>query len=326
VSSNTLRRNVLPIAPDKFNAAPTIYTTEDITLTWSGTAVGTSPLKQYIIQRAESSDNKTWANWQTIMTVSSAETSGSATVSPTRTIAVYTRYRICVIDALDCISEWHLLSNSVYSQSRPFAPNLKAPKADSITFNKNPRVLVQTVNPPGAKDQTVLVKALDGDTYNSVDDSEMFTISGTATEAIKTIFTNPTTNPGNYSVSAHCKTVDIGPIVSARFTVAASPFTERIAAVMPVKASHISELREAVNTVRNYYSLPAFQWAQAVTAGRTNIAFWPYHILELRTAIQEVLTLLAEYGEVIQITWLNVGRGRPRADVMNQLQDVILGI
>ncbi len=78
--------------------------------------------------------------------------------------------------------------------------------------------------------------------------------------------------------------------------------------------------------MRNYYSLPAYSWALPVTAGRTSIAYWPYHVLELRAAVEDVLDLLTEYGGGQKIDWLDIGRGRPRASVMLQLQDVITGL
>jgi hypothetical protein len=168
VSDNSLRRNVLPSAPTTFTAEPAAYTTEDITLKWSGAAAGTSAIKQYVIQKAESADNKTWDSWQTLETVVSAETSGSIVISPTRALDVYTLYRICTQDALDCLSAYKQ-SNSVYSLARPFVPVLTAPKASATTYSRHPRILIQTVAPPGAKPQTVFVKATDGATYNSVD-------------------------------------------------------------------------------------------------------------------------------------------------------------
>ncbi len=324
-SDDILQRNTLPVAPTKFTAEPAAYTTEDITLKWSGATAGTSPIKQYIIQKAESSDNKTWGNWQTLIMDDSAETSGSVVVSPTRTLDVYTLYRICVQDALDCLSAYKQ-SNSVYSLARPFAPVVTAPKSNATTYSRNPKVLIKTEAPPGAKEQAVFVKGADGITYNSLDHPEMFSVSGTSTVSVKTIFSNPDTEPGSFSASVHCKTVDVGPTVTRSFTVADAPFTGRIEAGAPVKAAHILELRSAANAVRNYYGLPAYPWALTVTAGRTNIAYWPYHVLELRASIEGVLDLLAEYGGGQKIDWLDIGRGRPRASVMSQLHDILLNL
>jgi hypothetical protein len=323
VSDNSLQRNTLPSAPTAFTAEPASYTTEDITLTWSGAAAGTSAIKQYVIQKAESADNKTWDSWQTLETVDSTESSGSIVISPTRSLDVYTLYRICTQDTLDCLSAYKQ-SNSVFSLGKPFAPVLAAPKNNATSYSRNPKMLIQTVAPPGAKPQTVIVKATDGATYNNVDHPDMFSVSGTATTSIKTIFTNPDTKPGSFSASVHCKTVDTGPAASRSFAVAESPFTGEIAAGAPVKAAHLLELRAAANAVRNYYGLAAFPWAQPVTAGRTNIAYWPYHILELRVAVAGVVDLLAEYGGNVKKDWLDIGRGRPRADVMKQLQDILL--
>jgi hypothetical protein len=114
--------------------------------------------------------------------------------------------------------------------------------------------------------------------------------------------------------------------VSRGFTVAESPFTGEIVAGAPVKAAHLLELRAAANAVRNYYGLVAYPWAQSVTAGRTNIAYWPYHVLELRAAITGVVDLLADYGGSFKIDWLDIGRGRPRAEVMLQLQNTLFNL
>jgi hypothetical protein len=323
-SSNSVRRNTLPSAPTSFTASPEQYTTEDISLKWSGAAGGTSSIKQYVIQKAESPDNKTWGSWQNVQTVVSAETSGSITVTPTRTVDMYTLYRICTQDALDCVSTYKN-SNSVYALALPFAPTVTAPKDKAATYSRNPRILIQTVAPPGAREQTVFVKATDGVTYNSVDHSDMFSVSGTSTGTVKTVFINPDTEPGQYSVSVHCKTADVGPAVMRSFSVAASPFAGMITTGAPVKAVHIAELRSAANAVRNYYGLAAHSFTPIIP-GRTNISYWPYHIFELRAALEAVFDLLSKYGGNRKLTWRNVGKGRPRADVMNQLQDVICGL
>lgn len=325
VSTNSVRRNTLPGAPTTFSASPTQYTTENITLSWSGAVTGTSAIKYHIIQKAESTDNVNWGAWTAVQTITSSATSGSLVVSPTRTLDRYTLYRICIQDTLDCLSGYKN-SNSVYSLALPFAPTIAVPKASAPTYCRNPKILIQTVAPPGGYAQRVYVKGTDGVTYNSVDHPGRFSVSGTSTGAIKTVFTNPDTGPGAFTASVHCATAYTGPAVSRAFSVAASPLSGTILPETPVKAAHISTLQSAVNVARNYYGLSAYAWTHTVTAGTTNISHWPYQVKELRAAIQGIVDLLAQYGGAPKITWLAMGRGRPRADVMNQLQTVIMSL
>jgi hypothetical protein len=43
----------------------------------------------------------------------------------------------------------------VFSLGKLFTPVISAPKANATTYSRNPRILIQTVAPPGAKPQTV---------------------------------------------------------------------------------------------------------------------------------------------------------------------------
>jgi hypothetical protein len=53
-----------------------------------------------------------------------------------------------------------------------------------------------------------------------------------------------------------------------------------------VKALHITELRDAINTLRLRNGLPAFSFGSAPTAGLTEIQ--AAHITELRAGLKEV--------------------------------------
>jgi hypothetical protein len=96
-----------------------------------------------------------------------------------------------------------------------------------------------------------------------------------------------------------------------------------------VKAAHIQTLRTAVNTVRNYHYLTPISWNEEIIVGKTTIKNWPFHILEIRKAIEPVITMINGFDDsstfdVPPVTWLSIGSGRPRADVMNQLYDLLL--
>lgn len=54
----------------------------------------------------------------------------------------------------------------------------------------------------------------------------------------------------------------------------------------PIKAIHITELRDAINALRALLGLPAYSWAESVSAG---VSVKKDHILEMRTALDQAL-------------------------------------
>jgi len=98
-----------------------------------------------------------------------------------------------------------------------------------------------------------------------------------------------------------------------------------------VKAEHIRAIREAVNAVRGYYGLAAANWSENIIVGKTAIKNWPYHILEIRAALESVIDFINQFDTVAafgvpEVDWLHLGTGRPQAAVMRQIQDLILAL
>ena len=113
------------------------------------------------------------------------------------------------------------------------------------------------------------------------------------------------------------------------FTVLPPLFETITANETHVKAIHIQMLRTAVNTVRSYYNLSQVTWSEEIVAGKSTIKNWPFHITELRKAIESVITIVNIFDssstfDIPPITWLPIGTGRPKADVIQQIQDLIL--
>jgi hypothetical protein len=117
--------------------------------------------------------------------------------------------------------------------------------------------------------------------------------------------------------------------VARSFTVLTSPFEEIIANVTKVKASHMRSLRTAVNNVRDFYGLSAVCWSEDAITGKTYVKNWPFHVLELRKAIE----LVVDFINAFDVTWANklsdpawipITTGRPQGAVMQQLQTLIL--
>jgi len=328
ISSNSVQRNVLPISPSTFTARPDVYSGNQVTLQWSGTIPGTSTIRQYVIEEALSHNQQvTWSNWGTVATVNSTSTSGSIVISAITIPGVFTRYRINVMDSRNAFSEEYTFSNVVLRHDNPLAPLLEAPRVHSTTYNRRPMYLIQTEASPKGIEQAVYVFSANAYWLNSVDNPECFSKSGTSIASVKTIFTEPEeVSPGSHVIEIQCRDeFASSPSMSGTFNLEASPFEEIVPGETHVKAAHILTLRTAINNLRYYYRLLAYVWPGGIIPGRTQVRDWPLHVLELRAAIQGIIDKINSFDNTAApIEWLPLGVGRPRADVMNQIMDLVL--
>ena len=332
-STNSVRKNTLPTAPTSFEASPAIYEVNAITLTWSGAAASTSTIKQYVIQQCTSMDGTTWTAYETLTTIVSDMTAGSCTALASTVAGTYTRYRISVTDMLGAVSAY-VISNTVKKNSPPVAPTITSPKAGSATYNPTPRFLITANAEPDGQTQKVCVKIGAADWQDSVNNPTQFSQSGYLGNGVKTVFKSTPLSVGSTSVTFRCLDNGIesaSPEVSRTFAVLQSPFETIIANETTVKADHIRAIRDAVNTVRNYYGLSVVSWGEAVVAGKTGVKNWTYHILEIRAALETVVSYINLFDpvsafDVPEVNWLPLGTGRPRAAVMQEIQDLILAL
>lgn len=86
-----------------------------------------------------------------------------------------------------------------------------------------------------------------------------------------------------------------------------------------VKALHMTELQNNVNTLRTFYGLSAYAFSPIDARG---IAGWTEHVNELREAIDAAATAAGKSHEA----WIAFSVNCPRADVMNQLRAVVLAL
>ena len=331
VSSNTVRRNTLPTPPTSFTAAPAIYEGVVVTLTWSGAAPGTSAIKQYVIQRSTSTDGTNWSAYEALTIVVSSSTSGTYTANASQIAGTYTRYRISVTDTLDAVSAY-VISGTVKKNSPPSAPVIVCPVSGGSNYNTTPRFMITTGVEPDGQSQIVEVKIDMGVWINSVDNPERFSTSGYLGNGVKTVYQAETLAAGSHTITIRCLDSDIesaSPEVGRTFTVLATPFETITANETHVKAAHIQTLRTAVNMVRSYYGLSPATWSEDISAGKTTVKNWPFHITEIRKAIEPIITAINGFDsssafDIPPVTWLPIGAGRPKADMMQQIQNLIL--
>ncbi len=331
VSGNTVRRNTLPAPPTTFTAAPAIYEALPVTLTWNGTIPGTSAIKQYVIQRSISIDGVNWSAYESLTIVVSSATSGTYTSNASQIAGMYTRYRISVTDTLEAVSAY-VVSGTVKKNSPPTAPVIVCPVSGSSGYNATPRFMITTGIEPDGQTQIVEVKIDSGTWHNSVDNPERFSTSGYLGSGVKTVYQAEPLSVGNHTVTFRCLDSDIESAsteVVRTFMVLELPFEIITVNVTHVKATHIQMLRNAVNTVRSYYNLSPFSWREEIIAGKTTIKNWPSHITEIHKAIDTVIVVINDFDsstifDIPTFTWLPIGMGRPKADVMEQIHNLLL--
>lgn len=84
-----------------------------------------------------------------------------------------------------------------------------------------------------------------------------------------------------------------------------------------VKAIHMTELQNYVNTLRQFNGLGAYNFTQII-AGETSLAGWTDHVQEIRAAIDEISTN--------HDAWITISINCPNAAVVNQLRNIAMSI
>ena len=280
-----------------------------------------------------------WGSWTVLGVIDRAATNGNFTPNVSREPGTYTQFGIWTIDTLGSFSS-ESLSNTIKNiapDRPPLTPIIDAPLNNGITYNIKPMIFINVRPEPDGQPQTLYVRIGKGAWHNSVDNPNKFTTSGDFTNGGRTVYFADELAPGVHTVEVHTSDGSFdSPMITRTFTLLASPFDTITFNQTSVKARHITDLRTAINNNRRYYNIGAYTWADAVIAGETPILYWSFHILELRAAMEAVITWVNDYDteaakrgvlpliDILPIEWLPIGTRRPRAAVMNQLRDYIL--
>lgn len=94
-----------------------------------------------------------------------------------------------------------------------------------------------------------------------------------------------------------------------------------VAGETPIKAIHMQELQSRVNTLYSFYGLGTYSFT-TITAGTTSLAGWTTHVNQIRTAIEDVCSASGKIHE----DWISFSVNCPRADIIQQLRNVILAL
>jgi len=289
-----------------------------VTLSWSGAGAGTNnPVSGYAIYRSTS------AGGTYTLLGTTASSNYSVLAHNTEGSSYY--YKVVAIGAK---SGFDSGLSSTYAtlktNSNPVAPAIVAPVTGKTTFNSRPRILVIIGIDADGHSQTPSLVGYSASTAGSLVSGRKIVMRRTAalTEA----------GVQNISITATDTLGAASGVASRSFSFAVASWTDTslVANTTPIRAVHMQELRNAVDQVLTYYGLSPYPWAESLTAGMTSLAGWTSHVLEIRTAIEQITALVNGWDtqssthNITLPVWIPIPVNKPTAAVMVQLREAVL--
>ena len=289
-----------------------------VTLSWSGAVAGTNnPVSGYAIYRSTSIGG----------TYSLLGTTASAVYSVAANTVEGSSYYYKV-SALGTKAGFDSGMSSAYAalitNSAPSAPILSAPVAGKTIFNSRPRILVTIGADADGHAQTLSLAGYSTSTVGALSPGKKVVMRRSSALI--------DTGTQNISITSADTLGAASGVVSRSFSFAAAVWTDAslVANTTPIKATHMQELRNAVDQVRAYYGLSPYPWAETLAAGVTFLASWTSHVMELRAAIESVASLVNGWDlessthNIFLPVWIPIPVNKPTAAVMIQLRDAVL--
>ena len=311
--TNAVKRNSLPTAPTSFTAAPEVYVSGAIALTYSGAADPDGNLSTHNIQYATKSGVGAWSAWSNL-------TNGIKSHTPTLSPGQSIKYRVRAVDALGAVSSYKE-SNTCVKNTAPAKPTVNYPQAGKTTYNSRPRLLVTLGADPEGHTQRLLASGFTPSRADGLTAGAKIVLRRTSAAGAGAV---------SYSIKSADQYNEESAAATGSLTYSAPNYTDAnlTAGTTRIKAAHMNELRTMVNTVRAYYGLAAVVWAETITAGVTKSRGWKTHVIELQQAINDVVVLVngwdaaSTVNRIAAFEWVSPG-AKPSAEVMNQIRQVI---
>jgi len=312
-ATNSIRYNRLPTAPTSFIASPDVYVSGYISLVYSGASDPDGNPLSHNVQYAMSADGVAWGTWVSL-------SDNATTHTPSLGENSYIKYRARAVDSAGGVSDY-LESNVCGKNTAPGDLTINYPQTGKTIHNSRPRFLVTLGADPESHMQVITA-----DGYTASRASNLAAGDKVVLRKISDA------TAGTVSISA--KAADAHGLESSavtRDTTYSTPnYTDTmVKGTAKIKAVHMTELRTMVNTVRQYYGLADVVWEEPIVAGVTKCRGWADHVAELRSAINDVVTLVngwdafSTVGNITAFSWVKIRGRQPQADVMAQIRDIV---
>lgn len=312
--TNAIKRNSLPTAPTSFTAAPEVYVSGAIALTYSGATDPDGNLSTHNVQYATKSGVESWSGWSSL---ANGLTSHTPILTPGQSI----KYRVRAVDALGAVSDW-FESNSCVKNTAPAAPNVNYPQTGQVIYNSRPRLLVTLGADPEGHTQRLVASGFTPSQADGLTAGAKIVLRRTNAAIAGAV---------SYSIKSADQYNEESTAATGSLTYTAPSFTDATitGGTTRIKAAHITELRTMVNSIRAYYGLAAVVWAEPIVAGATKTRGWAEHIVEMRAAINDIVTLVngwdtaSTVNRIASFAWVPITGRKPQADVMDQIRTLI---
>ena len=298
------------------------------TLSWSTATDGTNnAVSGYDVQVCESTDGSTWGDWTVY---ASGLTSNGSRVTPPSTAGHYRKFRVKAVGTKSGMdSDWLESSNML----RKDFTVCTAPETCSVspTISTDTSTLSWSESEDGDGNtvtgyQIEYAYSEDGSVFgewSALGESSALFITVEAPDTAGAYYRYRVRAIGTQGESyASAWTQSSNTLRKAHDTL--DEFTDPvlISQVTPIKAIHITEMQDRVNTLLSFYGYDTVGFT-SVIAGVTPISMWAEHITQIRDAID---SMQVTHDDWIELGSTSENESHPTVDVIYQLRDIIMAI
>lgn len=296
-----------------------------VSLSWAGAKAGVNnAISGYMVEYADSADNASWGGWTYLNTFSSSP----QTVN-TPAVGYYRKYRVWTLGSVG--SDY----NSSSARESSSVLRLK-----TVTRCTAPKTVTIEKSVSAASTNKLSWSGASGGTNNSIsgyfiqyadskDNKTWGSWGGDFSVGVVSNTSVPMPSENMYrkyrvytlgSAGSNWRSssaTESGSTYRGHAELAGFTDSPLVAGQTRVKALHMQELQDRVNTLRGFYGLSAYSFT-TIKSGSTQLKDWTAHVKEIRTAIDGISTK--------HDTWITISANCPRADVIEQLRTVILAM
>lgn len=308
-----IRKNSIPSAPANVSISPSVYNSQPVTVSWPSAADADNNIVAYEVQRAITLDGITWGSFVNLNT----NVAGNSLIdNPSLGRDHEAKYRVRAKDKFGITGEY-AQSNSIGINKEPNPVIVNFPQPEKTTYNARPWFLITVGDDPNAQLMTLTLIGFSRSGPGPYESGDHLTLRK-----------DNSSNPGDVIMAV--TPVDSYDLAGEETT--ATTIYEPAAwadsmrgGFTQIKASQMTELRDKINTVRNYYGMEDAVWSEAIEPGRTSLLRWPAHIAEMRNAISEIIGFINAWDvPVIALpAWIQITQKQPIASVMAQLRAAV---
>lgn len=246
-------------------------------------------------------------------TVSTSDASGSVAVEAPASAGEAYYYRVATVGELGDIA----MSSAYARVGANRVPDAPALTGSGVCHGSRPRILITVGTDTAGELQTLACSG--------------YTLSRSTAAAGEKIVARRTSAMSSGSETVTVSQTDpYGGASSASTSVTYTPVTyeEITAGRTAVKAAHMTQLRDLLDDICDFYGLEETDWSEEIIAGRTPSFGWASHVLEIQQTISRIVTYINGWDTESNINNITLptmlAPDVPSADVMAQLRDMIL--